>query len=362
MHSNLQAKQSIEGVKLTNLSDAVLLLEKHFFQLKSQNDIKNPQCQRVFNLMNKLATYNERRAKLKRMLERTDLLNKISGKENWEEFSYHVDEMEDNFLQQISTEDLMTSDFRSIKSTLQIMDGLIKYKVRYYNNHILDLDLFYKEITEEDLTIDIDLNDPKNYNFRLYLKNTKAGAKFKRIFIDDFGLEDIFSFNNKNSADAIFGNDNQKVVEKLEKKFTLENRIKKDNVVEENSNKSSSSDELVNTIDPLINSNSLNNNTDLSSNVTQDILRSSGVCSGDPFNDSNTLANNNSINIDNTGSQIKSEMTIDNDKPLTAVEKHNRNILHCDIAPGSVDYFDQYYKKDKIDKVVDPPWKFQKRW
>ncbi len=59
------------------------------------------------------------------------------------------------------------------------------------------------------------MNDPKNYSFRLYLKNSKAGARVRRVFIESFG------FDNIDLANDIFGSGKEKVAGKLRKKFSL---------------------------------------------------------------------------------------------------------------------------------------------
>ena len=344
MQSNLQVKHSIKEVKLTNLSDAVLLLERHFFQLKSSNDVQNLQCQRVFNLMNKLALYNERRAKLKRMLRKTDLLNKISGQDNWEEFNYHVHDIENNFLYQIAKEDLMKSDFENLKVSFQTMNGLIQYKIRYYNNHILNLNIAYKDDVEDDVVVDIDLNNQENYYFKLYLKNTKPGAKFKKIFIDDFNFKDIQSANDSTN------NLTKNVLKKLKKKIVF---VRNKNYSLTRLALGNEDSKISSNLDELQDYRSLHNDQ------MQSEFSVANNINDDPINIEVSIANN--INNDQIKKEVSIESNInDKDELSQLVTKDNKGTSYVGITSESIQYYTQFIKKNKIHKVVDPPEKLRK--
>ena len=115
---------------------------------------------------------------------------------------------------------------------------------------------------------------------RLYLKNSKAGARVRRVFIESCG------FDNIDLANDIFGDRKEKVLKKLEKKFSL--RVSKDS-------------NNVNCHPALETRLSSENNNNIEENTNH--LENTEYChsSGD-FNPENTN------NIDNPGSRIKHGM------------------------------------------------------
>ena len=330
------SKQSIEGsFQLTNLNDAVLFLEKHFFHIKSETDIENPLCQKLYWLMTTLAAYSDRKIKLKRILERTNLLEILSGQENWQMFNYHINELENDFLYKLSTKNLIQHNSQDIKNILRIMDGLIKFKLQYYRNHMLELNINCREITKEDLELDVDLNNPKNYEFRLYLKNSKAGARIKKVFIDNFGFENI------DLAKDIFGNGKDEVIKKLQKKFSLKNNRNDNDALPSSS--------------PLFQSNEGYNEDNSYSLNTED----------------NSYSLNTNLNC-HPG--LDPGSTSENNKYFEFKKIHNDQLQYCDIKNYNIDDCDdknksltkkelyelkKKLKKEKnnaiINKIVDPP-------
>jgi hypothetical protein len=284
---------------------------------------------------------------------------------------------------------------------------------------MLELNINCREITKEDLELDVDLNNPKNYEFRLYLKNSKAVSRIKKVFIDNFGFENI------DLAKDIFGNGKDKVIKKLQKKFSLKNNrndndalpssaplfqsneeSNEDNSYSLNNNLNchpkmnalinsalSSSDELANAGDPLNNSYSLDNNTNnidnpgfrsltsfarndntaLTSSSEDDSLLSSSdgtQCNaGDPPNNSYSL--NNNLNC-HPGLDPRS--TSENNKYFEFKKISDDQLQYYDIKNYNINNYDnnnksltkkelyelkKKLKKEKnnaiINKIVDPP-------
>ena len=217
LHQSTKHYQTEGSVQLATLNDAVLFMEKHFFQLKLHLEPEAILSRQFIFMMRSLTLLENRRIRLKRILERTYLLkDNTVAEENWIHFNNEVDRSQKKLLRDIAFGrfDEQHAMF-FIKRSFEIINVLVKFKLQYYKNQMLDQNITCDEILEEDKELDIDLNDPKNYSFRLYLKNSKAGARIKRVFIDSFG------FDNINLADDIFGNGKEKVAEKLQKKFSL---------------------------------------------------------------------------------------------------------------------------------------------
>ena len=74
-------------------------------------------------------------------------------------------------------------------------------------------------VLKNDEELDLDLNDPKNYEFRMYLKNNKVGRHFKNILVKTFDSEDITSIED------IFDKNKKKIEREVTKK--VERRVEK---------------------------------------------------------------------------------------------------------------------------------------
>ena len=251
--SILQPQQhSLEDLRWTNLNESIVLLEKHFYKLTLKG-IRNHQSQWTFFLMEALNDFNIRRTKLIRIVEKLPDLNK-----NWIEFNEHITEIETQIEDIIQTLNFNSSNQQLLTHHFQFINKLVKFKLSNCRAYMLRKNIKCNHILDDDVDFELDLNDPKNYEFRMYLKNSKVGRHFKNILVKTFDSEDITSIED------IFDKNKKKIEREVKKK--VEKRMKKSHEKASNSEASvipgNVKEELSSSAesgDPLINK-SLNNN------------------------------------------------------------------------------------------------------
>ena len=169
--------QSLEDLRWTNLNDSIVLLEKHFYKLTLKG-IRNNQIQWTFFLMKALTDFNIRRTKLIRIVKKLPYLQ-----DNWEEFNEQITEIETQIEDIIKTLDFNSSNQQLIQHHFQFINRLVKFKLRFCRSYMLRKNIKCNHILDDDVDFELDLNDLKNYEFKMYLKNSKVGRHFKNILV-----------------------------------------------------------------------------------------------------------------------------------------------------------------------------------
>ena len=212
--SILQPQQhSLEDLRWTNLNDSIVLLEKHFYKLTLKG-IQNNQSQWTFFLMEALNDFNIRRTKLIRIVEKLPYLQ-----DNWKEFNEHITEIEIQIEDIIQTLHFNSSNQQLLTHHFQFINRLVKLKLKMCRSYMVKENIKCNHILDDDVDFELDLNDPKNYEFRMYLKNNKVGRHFKNILVKTFDSEDITSIED------IFDKNKKKIEKEVTKK--VERRVEK---------------------------------------------------------------------------------------------------------------------------------------
>ena len=172
-----------EDVRWNKLNSGILVMERHFLQYRRKGHGFHYQ---IYWLINRLTDYNLKRTKLINIIEHTNITE-----ENWVEFNQNLEEIENTILNIINTENFTQSILANIKNNFWLMDAFVKMRLKMCRGYLNHKDIVFNQITDEELKLDLDLNDPKNYEFRMYLKNSPESTKFKKILIKQFNLKDI---------------------------------------------------------------------------------------------------------------------------------------------------------------------------
>ena len=205
--------QSLEDLRWTNLNDSIALLEKHFYKLTLKG-IQNHQSQWTFFLMEALNDFNIRRTKLIRIVEKLPYLQ-----DNWIEFNEHITDIETQIEDIVKTLDFNSSNQQLLTHHFQFINKLVKFKLSNCRAYMLRKNIKCSHILDDDVDFELDLNDPSNYEFRMYLKNSKVGKHFKNILVKTFYSEEITSIED------IFDKNKKKIEREVKKK--VERRIVK---------------------------------------------------------------------------------------------------------------------------------------
>ena len=327
--SILQPQQhSLEDLRWTNLNDSIVLLEKHFYKLTLKG-IQNNQSQWTFFLMEALNDFNIRRTKLIRIVEKLPYLQ-----DNWKEFNEHITEIEIQIEDIIQTLHFNSSNQQLLTHHFQFINRLVKLKLKMCRSYMVKENIKCNHILDDDVDFELDLNDPKNYEFRMYLKNNKVGRHFKNILVKTFDSEDITSIED------IFDKNKKKIEKEVTKK--VERRVEKAH------EKASNGHERVgfkkNTVIPASHDvitakvgiqkreNSITDTYNIGNN--EDGSQAS-LASKRPEDDNRQ---NNTNHLENTDSRIKSGMK-------TSSFGMTNKIMNDDIMNIIINH-----------KVVDPPW------
>lgn len=224
VQNNLSAR-----VRPKTLNDAIMHLEKCLLSSKLYKISGSLAYTEVTWIMNNLNHMVSRKIRLSRIIERTNLLEDPIALENWREFDMHINLLQEEFFDEVSKVEYESARnlnyttgmhlLNSLKSSFLVIDNLLKFKLSYYRSRMEDLNIICDEVQKSDLILDFNINDPKNFYFRLYVKNKSLGARFKNIFIKSFGFDDF------DVEKDLLSNDQTKVLEKLKKRFYIKSEL-----------------------------------------------------------------------------------------------------------------------------------------